>query len=435
MSVVEGSSPAGTTIFRAAAIERMSTPERLDMAAGIVRPAAWMILAAGLIVVATVVVASIMIDIPIKVEANGMLLNIAGVKEVVAPGSGQLKSVSSRVGARVRAGDVIAQVEQPDLKQEIDAATAEVADAREQQRKTKDLQDRTLASQEGLRAQQRQNFDASIASAEQRVGFLSERLQNFEDLATRGIITKQRLFDARAELSQATEQLSHDRNSLRQLDVDEGAQRTEQERERLGLELKLSSAERKLLSLNERLGRIDNITTPYNGVIAEVKFNEGEVVERGAAIVTIIPDDLSAGEEKAPLVATLYVQPADGKKIRPGMDVEILPSTSKREEHGFVVAKVTFVAEVPSTQEGMMRTLKNRQLVQTLANGGAPFEVRAELKADRHTPSGLKWSTSRGPDAVVSEGTPAKAEIITQSRPILEILIPASRQFFEAFRS
>ena len=51
MSVVEGSSPAGTTIFRAAAIERMSTPERLDMAAGIVRPAAWMILAAGLIVV------------------------------------------------------------------------------------------------------------------------------------------------------------------------------------------------------------------------------------------------------------------------------------------------------------------------------------------------------------------------------------------------
>ena len=109
------------------------------------------------------------------------------------------------------------------------------------------------------------------------------------------------------------------------------------------------------------------------------------------------------------------IQTANGKKVRPGMMVEVLPSTIKRQEHGYLVARITAVSEVPATQEGMMRVLKNRQLAQSLSEGGAPFEVRAELVPNAKTPTGLQWSSSRGPETTISNGTLCKAEIVTRT--------------------
>jgi HlyD family secretion protein len=116
------------------------------------------------------------------------------------------------------------------------------------------------------------------------------------------------------------------------------------------------------------------------------------------------------------------------------MSVEVLPTTTKREESGFIVAKVSFVSTVPATQEGMLRQLKNKQLVQTLSADGAPFEVRAEMNASAKTRSGLEWSTSGGPDAQITDGTPCRSEIVTRSEPVLQLLIPATRQLFEMMR-
>jgi HlyD family secretion protein len=221
-----------------------------------------------------------------------------------------------------------------------------------------------------------------------------------------------------------------------QLEVEEENQRNEREREKLTLSVKLSSAERKLAILNERMGRIDLVNSSYSGKVAEIKLNEGEIVERGTALASIVPDitvsDVSEGQ--APLVATLYVSQADGKKVRPGMTVEVVPSMIKRAEHGYIVAKITAVSEVPATQEGMFRVLKNRQLAQTLSSGGAPFEVRAELYPSAQTPSGLKWSSSHGPQETISNGSPCTADVITKSEPVLQILIPATRQFFEMIK-
>jgi HlyD family secretion protein len=433
------SAPAhpGQALFRESTVKRMSSPERLDMAAAIVRPSAWMLLAVCLIAVIGAVAAGIFIKIPIKVAAQGIILNIAGVKEVVASAAGQLKTLKVKVGDHVAAGAAIAQVEQPDLRQEIAAAEAEVTEAKVQIEKVSAMQTRARSTQDELRAQQRDNLAKSVAASEQRVAALTDRLRDFEELSTRGIVTKQRLLDARNELNQTSEELARNRNSLKQTEVEEENQRNEREREQLNLSLKLATAERKFDQLKERMGRVDIVTSPYSGRVAEIKVNEGEVVERGVALATIVPDVTApdGSEVQAPLVATLYVPAANGKKVRPGMGVEIMPATVKREERGYIVARITAVSEVPATQEGMIRVLKNRQLAQTLAEGGSPFEVRAELVPNAQTPSGLQWSSSTGPDEQISSGSPCKAEVITRSEPVLQILLPATRAFFTMFKS
>jgi HlyD family secretion protein len=171
-------------------------------------------------------------------------------------------------------------------------------------------------------------------------------------------------------------------------------------------------------------------------VVVELKVNPGEMIERGAPLLALLPDtggpSANGRAPVLPLVATLYVPQADGKRIRPGMEVQIVPSTVKREEFGFIVARVVSVAAVPATQEGMQRALKNRQLVSSLSSGGAPFEIRAELLPSPTTPTGYQWSSSRGPESVLTGGSPCKAEVVTRSEPLLQLAIPALRRLFPA---
>ncbi len=75
----------------------------------------------------------------------------------------------------------------------------------------------------------------------------------------------------------------------------------------------------------------------------------------------------------------LYVPPEFGKKVAPGMDVRIEPSTVKKEEYGTLIGKVVAVSDFPMTAEGMASVLQNPQLVTRFMEQGPPYAVRVEL--------------------------------------------------------
>lgn len=162
------------------------------------------------------------------------------------------------------------------------------------------------------------------------------------------------------------------------------------------------------------------LLTPYAGTVAELRLNDGDTIERGGAVLALLPD--------APLIATVYASTAEGKNIHPGMRVELAPSNFKREEYGFVAGRVLSVAPMPATQESMQRTLGNRQLVQALSAGGPPFEVVVALETDPSTASGVRWSSSRGPAAKLSAGTLCTAAVVIREETVLRLLVPAARR-------
>jgi HlyD family secretion protein len=430
------STQAGTAtpLFRAAALEKLASPERLDLAATVVRPTTWLLIVTALLLTLVAVAASITIRVPVKVSAEGILLSPEGLREITSQSSGQVQQMLVKLGDRVSVGQVVAHVAQPDLQQQLAKEQAELRDARDQLDKTLKFQANVRQVAAASRAEQRRNLDESAALTQERLALSRARLKDLEGLEQRGLALKQSVLQARAEVSSAIEELARDRNSRYQSELDETNAQTERERERLNLVLKVASAERTVAQSQDHLGRQEAVTSPYNGVVAELKVNNGETVERGTALMTVLPGEQNASPRGAgpavPLVATLYVGAADGKRIRPGMEVQIVPSTVKREEYGFIVGRVTSVADVQATQEGMLRALKNRQLVQTLAAAGAPFELRAELMTAPDTPNGYRWSSSHGPQTQITSGSLAKAELVTQREPLLQLLIPALRALF-----
>jgi len=376
-------------MFRKSALDRLSSPEQLDMMVRITSPAGWVALTAliGLIVVA--IMWSIFGSIPTKVIGSAMLIKTGGVVEVSARSSGLITDVSVRAGDMVKRGQKIARIAQPDLLEQFNSLKARKAE----------LLTKSQMSQ-ALLQQKRETLKSDNEA-------LRRRLDDQSDLLKDGLITRQSLLTTQQQLEQNAAALKE--LGLRKVDI----------------ELELAQIERNLDSVKVRLKLSTDVISPYSGRVLEVKLDENSIVQAGSSILNM---EL-AGDSIKDLEVIVFVSSLDGKKVKPGMDIFISPSTIKREEYGYMVGKVTAVAEFPSTSQGMMRILQNQQLVQQLSAGAAPIQINADLTPDAGATSGYKWTSPGGPPVLIQSGTLGTANISIRSQRPISLVIPMLREF------
>lgn len=164
------------------------------------------------------------------------------------------------------------------------------------------------------------------------------------------------------------------------------------------------------------------IVSSMDGRVVEVRSVPGASVQAGTPIVA-----LEQAGERAELEALLYFDSYVGKALKPGMQIELVPSVVRKERFGALIGRVKSVEEFPSTRLGMMGALRNEQLVDTFIQsaGGAPIAVRAQLVTDPNTPSGYKWSSGKGPEVVLTSGTRCSGAAITRTRRPIALIFPA----------
>lgn len=129
------------------------------------------------------------------------------------------------------------------------------------------------------------------------------------------------------------------------------------------------------------------VTSPHAGRVLETRVTRGNVLQAGTTLLS-----LEVGGRS--LEAILFLPPGDGKRVRPGMDVNMAPSSVKKEEYGMLIGRVATVGELPASQQGMQRILGNEELAKQLSQNGAPIEVRVELARNPLTPSGFQWTST-----------------------------------------
>lgn len=169
--------------------------------------------------------------------------------------------------------------------------------------------------------------------------------------------------------------------------------------------------------LERRLAQESRVVSPFSGRVVEVERATGEVIRPGEALLSL------EGLEK-PLEALVYVDPAHGKRIRPGMAIDIYPSTVIREEYGGMQALVRSVSPYPASRASMLRALGgNQAVVEELAGSGARIAVVADPVPDGDTHSGYRWTTPQGPPETMRPGTLCVgAATVSRQRPITLVL-------------
>jgi multidrug efflux pump subunit AcrA (membrane-fusion protein) len=172
---------------------------------------------------------------------------------------------------------------------------------------------------------------------------------------------------------------------------------------------------------SSQAGRTE-VVSPYTGMVVSLQAYPGQFLTPGAPVITIEP--LSA-----PLEATLYLPVDAGKQVRPGQEVQITPATVSVDKYGFMLARVSYVAQLPSTPESMQAVLQNDFLVQQFSAAGPVIRVEATLVPDRRNRSGYAWSTSSGPSYRISTGTSCTARIVLSSSPPITYVFPSLKSY------
>ncbi|QJW83812.1 NHLP bacteriocin system secretion protein [Ramlibacter terrae] len=410
-------------LFRKVALDRLSSPEQLDTLVQVVGVRSWMALAPLLLLVLLALGWGIFGSIPTKVTGKFILLQTGGLREVTTASGGRITELPLKVGDMVRVGQPVAVLSQPDLTSRIRAVEDRLRELLRQQAEQQRQVDRSRELGRSLVQQQRSALAAQEQAAQERIRVLGERIQSQQTLFEQGLVTRQALLQSRNELVAQQQAVQQVRGELQQV-----ALRAAEDEKRALQELTLSGnqvseARRELEGLQARMQEASRIVSSHAGRVVEIKVGPGSLVEPGSALVTLETGDAAARR----MEAVIYIPAAEGKKVTPGMQAQVVPSTARREEYGFMVGNVRSVSDYAATPESMLGVLQNRQLVQELAAGASPIEVRVDLQPAA-TASGFEWSSREGPPFAVRSGTLGTAEIVVSRQAPVTLVIPVLKK-------
>jgi HlyD family secretion protein len=416
-------SAASERVFRAAAIERLSSPEQLDQLVKITRPFDWAAALAIGLAVAVVLVWSLIGHIATRTPGEGILIIGGGqVVDAVSAASGRLQSLNVDVNDRVSRDQVIARLAQTDSEQRYRNAV-EVLHEREQQHT--DLAatiERELEAKNKSFTALEAGLEQTIRATEKRVAYLTMVVGQLEGILAKGYETRRNVEERRHELTDAEQRVTDAKNEILRLKTHVLDLQTQRERDLQQSLFRVNEARRQMEQLAGELERSSEVVSPIDGRVIEVKVSAGSVLAVGTPVVQIESEGLT-------LAAVVYVPPDRGKDVKPGMEVRVEPTTVRREEFGTMIGTVRSISDFPMTPQGMLAVLHNDTLVSRFSREGAPYAAVVDLQRDDQSVSSYRWSVGHGPPIRLTTGTLIRAEITTRLRRPIDLVLPSLKRW------
>lgn len=369
-------------LLRKAAIEKLSSPEQLDMAMRVTSPMGWVALTAIGVALVAGIVWSIVGRIPERVDAQGELLRGDRVGAVTAIANGRVKEILVGLGEEVERGQLVARLALPEIETQIQKVKADIVD----------LEARQVA--------QGQETNAVIAGYQATLRQLYEQRRDVQVLIEKGLKTRRDILQIDSQIASTQAQIAQARGGKDQRD------------------LQVDDKQRELIRLEEQLAASSELRSPERGKVVQIQVAEGQPVQSGDSVLLVEDDSL-------PLRALVLVPEATAKRVDPGMEVRIAPSDVKSEDHGFMLGKITAISERAASPQELDRILNNQAKTQSYMEV-KPYLAFAELiPVDSPTNvSGFKWTSADGPPKKITSGTLCAYQIIVDERRPISYVIP-----------
>lgn len=411
-------------LFRKVSLARMSSPEQLDHAVRIIKPGNWIALAGAGLLFVVALVWSVVGSIDEKVSSIGVLLSSGQISAVNAQSTGTIREIFIQNGDSVKNGQVIARMQRNDLLDQIQIAAQRHADVKnEYEILVQQLTGNASLSNQQL-TERAGNLKAQRARLYRQRDALTESERKMRELFADGLITQQQLLNAQNELASVENQIQEIGVMLSDLRLSRIKESGENEKQFLSLQQAMDETRQQLEILQINYKEQTKITAPLDGTVFEVSVSKGDAVAPGTPVAMIEPVESNVKKYQA----VMYFNAQDGKKIEPGMNIAISPSTVKQEDYGFIRGIVTNVSAFPVSSRYIEDTFHHDGLVSLFSRIGTPIEVRADLIPDPSSFSGYKWSSSRGPDILISSGILCTGSVIVKRQRPFSLIIPTIKR-------
>ena len=425
------------SIFRKAALDRLSSPEQLDELMQMTAPKSWLALAAFGALLTTALIWGIFGRIADQVHGRGILLKSGGIFVVAARGEGNVLEMLARPAQVVTNGELLARVSQPELEIRLrqartnhDAIAASLQDLVRNQEREQKLEEEDSAAQRRMLERMVTNYTAQIAALEARTNIQSQ-------LLGKGLVSQAQYLDSQNNLYAVQHELYRTQVQFQQLDIAKFQASVRRRQTRFDRQDQLQQARHQLEYLSNLFTLNSEIRSPRRGQILEVMVNPGDLISASTPV-------LSLQGTTNELIARLFLSSTDGKRLSstfqgsrgrfayragragaPSRQTEVLvaPVSVRKEEFGMIRGTVDEVSEYPATPQGMARILQNPTLVAEFSQSGAPMEVTVRLFRT-NSESGYVWTSGKGPPTRITSGTLCDATITLARRSPISLVLP-----------
>ena len=107
--------------YRSDSLDSLVSSDDLDQASSLIRFRSFLFLVVFAILLSLGVLCCIFIEVPIKVSGSSVIWSDVGVLQVAAKDPGSIKAISVKVGDRVEKGQVIADLDQSQIEDKLEA--------------------------------------------------------------------------------------------------------------------------------------------------------------------------------------------------------------------------------------------------------------------------------------------------------------------------
>lgn len=415
-------SDQGKTIFRKVALARLSSPDRLDALLGIDRPRIVLAWTGAAILLAAFLGWGFFWKLDQKVAGRCILTSPSGIVEITAGAGGVVGGLSVRLGDRIAANQQVGRILRPELDQQIRQARERLAELERRRAELVRLGERSGSQGRAAQSAERAVLASQLKLAEEKAKAITQRIATERELAAQGLITRRTLLDSQEAYAAAIlerEQLV-ERSAQATLGFSE--QERQRERERIAIDFQVNETRRHLEASQDIERQSSPIVSPFAGRIVEIKIGNGVTVGYGTPVLLLERTENVPGV----IEAAIYFPGGEGKLVVAGMDAEVVPDYVKRQEFGFLRAKIEGVSDYPISSPGMRLLVQNDNLVRELSESRSAFFARARLA--QNAKGGFAWSAGAAAAPEVRAGSLCRAEVTVRERPPFIRLIAFLRQ-------
>ncbi|MEC9234449.1 MAG: NHLP bacteriocin system secretion protein [Planctomycetota bacterium] len=409
-------------IARAEAVGELSSTEQLDQRLVVIRPASWILLVVGGLIISVAIAWGFFGRVPDEVEGEGIIVprgtepisikspsGVGGVVEIVVP-----------TQTSVKVGDPLVKLENHELRVQVENASSRVKMLEDQDARL------TKAEQEVL-DRQKTELDAQLASCKQiteqtrKLSTLTEaELADIQQLVEQRLVPKSQLVTTQQAYFGLLQQITQQETLVAQANQEYFSLVTSTDRDRLNRASALADAREALRSAQVNLDVSTTVLSPVAGEVILHAVDMGSTVAVGSHITSIRPH----GEEDAELIARVYVPYGTGRRIRSGMTAWLSLPFAKPSRYGYIEGEVLEVSDFVSDDAAAV-TLGSQNLATSLEQKmGAIMSITVRIATDDSNPTGMKWTTGDGYEHPLEYPALCGAKIIVDTHRPIDLVLP-----------
>jgi HlyD family secretion protein len=318
----------------------------------------------------------------------------------------------------VEAGQVIALLDQSSIRDKLKAIKYQLEVLNNYISDIQNLQKKDKIERDKLKKLSTDLMSSSTKLNQSRLARFQDRKVELKKLFEEGLIQFDQYNGMIDRVEEAEDRILSDERLLVSEFREENIKASTDVRELLQKKLERDRLVSEVNLLESQLSDQGELRTRVAGSVVEVTASIGDYLTPGSSVILVQPDAIDSQ-----LTFVIFISSEQVKPVKVGMRTELELSAFPPTKYGKLLAEVTSVSPMPLSSSGLMKELKNDQLVNRITESGSPFMVRVDILRNKDSGE-FVWSSSSNAKRELQVGMVGQGSVITRYERLVWLLLP-----------